>query len=86
MAEEMIFKAPHIVDLLSSNESCTIEANGLRDKPQKAFICEDCGLKKESDMICETCSKVCHKGHKVIFWGNISGFCDCRLRTQCCKF
>lgn len=58
------------------NDRCTFEATGRNFKRQKWFVpkeittnprrfhCYTCGF-VDTEGICESCSNVCHKGHKL---------------------
>ena len=47
------------------------------------FQCLDCTLDKFDHILCEKCfRKVDHKGHRVSYLNNTSGFCDCGDQSQ----
>jgi hypothetical protein len=47
-------------------------------KGDLGFTCFDCGIDRDSHLICETCfDKELHKNHKIKYSTDYIGSCDC---------
>lgn len=58
---------------------CTRKIHGTAPRPQLAYKCKTCN----SDLICETCSRICHAEHEIAVVRNGPPFvCACKLCSK----
>lgn len=57
---------------------CTFDVTGISYRfVQPQWICLTCGMGVENNLfICHSCALTCHRGHKLVFRGLWTGFCD----------
>lgn len=66
---------------------CSFSVTGETFIKEKYYRCYTCNLTPENHMgICESCAKICHKGHNISLVDDdyIFSYCDCPGKCKCC--
>ena len=73
---------------------CSFDKTGKKYCSQRFYLCLTCyplsDPSNKSKVICESCKKICHKGHQIKYFGLAYGFCDCGygdcpIKCKCMK-
>lgn len=70
------------VEVALKSNKCTFTVTGRQYVTQTWYHCYTCGL-VDSEGCCESCMKVCHKGHKLSAPTSSQFFCDCGSGGSC---